>query len=186
MTEQALAQAERTDSVTSLGDPSEGTPRKGETAQFITFAIGDEEYGVDIMMVREIKAWTETTPLPNSPAFMRGVINLRGAIVPIYDMRSRFGMGKTDPSKIHVVVVLALKKRTIGILVDAVSDIITVEKSQIQPPPETDQDPQNAFVSGLVTAGERMVMLLEADKLYDHSHEDHINELETTACEGAE
>ena len=94
--------------------------------QFITFTLGEEDYGVDIMVVREIKGWTETTAIPNAPRFIHGVINLRGIIVPIMDLRARFGMALTVPSRMHVVIIINTGARTIGLLVDAVSDIISV------------------------------------------------------------
>ncbi len=95
--------------------------------QFITFTLDAQEYGVDIMRVREIKGWTETTALPQAPSYVRGVINLRGIIVPILDLRARFGMGTTIPTRMHVVIIVITDTRTTGLLVDAVSDIITVE-----------------------------------------------------------
>ena len=92
------------------------------TQQFITFTLGSEEYGIDIMVVREIKGWTETTMIPNAPTHVRGVINLRGVIVPIFDLRARFGMGLTATTTMHVVIIVATGTRTIGLLVDTVSE----------------------------------------------------------------
>ena len=89
--------------------------------QFVTFTIGEEEYGVDIMMVREIKGWSPTTTLPNSPPYVRGVINLRGIIVPIFDLRMRFGMGLNEPGATHVVIIVKIGARTVGLLADGVS-----------------------------------------------------------------
>ena len=121
------------------------------TRQFISFTIGDEEYGVDIMAIREIKGWVASTELPNTPEYMRGVINLRGAIVPIFDLRSRFGGGRTQASARHVIIVVSVHERVIGLLVDAVADIITVATSDIQPVPEMDQHGHIGFLTGLVT-----------------------------------
>ena len=131
-------------------DASRGDGRD-ETAQFITFKVGEEEYGVDIMRVREIKGWTETTSLPNSPAYMRGVLNLRGTIVPIYDLRARFGLGETAATSVHVIVIVAVRERLIGILVDAVSDILTVAIADIRAVPETERGLDQKFLSGLVS-----------------------------------
>jgi len=88
------------------------------SSQFITFTLGEEEYGVDIMAVREIKGWTPTTPIPNSPRCIFGVINLRGIIVPIMDLRTRFGMPQIPPTQMHVVIIINIGTRTIGLLVD--------------------------------------------------------------------
>lgn len=138
-----------------------------ETVQFLTFRVDTGEYGVDIMTVREIKGWSETTRLPNMPDFMRGVINLRGVVVPIFDLRCRFNMGTTEANPKNVVIILAVEDRTIGILVDAVSDILTINSSEIKPPPSTDSQIEEAFINGLISVDERMVVLLSVDKLFD-------------------
>ncbi|NVK18301.1 MAG: chemotaxis protein CheW [Methylocystaceae bacterium] len=137
-----------------------------ELDQYITFTIGDEEYGVDIMAVREIKAWTETTHLPNTPEFMRGVLNLRGLIVPIFDLRCRFGMGLTEATKMHVVIIVKVEERLVGILVDTVSDIITISQNQLQQVPKMDRNIDDEYLSGLVTVEGRMVALLDVDLLF--------------------
>lgn len=137
------------------------------TKQFISFTIGDEEYGVDIMAIREIKGWTATTELPNTPPFIRGVINLRGAIVPILDLRARFSSQRTEASARHVIIVVAVGARVAGILVDAVADIITVSTGDIQPIPQLDHGSTAGFLTGLVTVEGRMVALLDLDRIYD-------------------
>ena len=136
-----------------------------QTLQFISFTIEDEEYGVDIMAVREIKGWTEITKLPNTPHYMRGVLNLRGVIVPIFDLRCRFGQGETQATNLHVVIIVAVNERIMGILVDAVSDILTVKSTDVLPVPDAER--QDKFLSGLVTVDERMVALLQLDELFD-------------------
>jgi len=138
-----------------------------EQKQFLTFAVNGEEYGVDIMTVREIKGWTETTRLPNSPEFMRGVMNLRGLIIPIFDLQARFRRGLTEATSKHVIIILAVGERNIGILVDAVSDILTVNQSEIKPAPETEADAHSAFINGLISLENRMVVVLETNKLFD-------------------
>lgn len=135
--------------------------------QFVTFTIGDEEYGVDIMVVREIKGWVHATRLPSAPKHMRGVINLRGTMVPVFDLRARFGEGQTEVTKTHVVIIVSVTDRVIGLLVDAVSDILTIEMSDIQPVPVIDRTVDVAFLSGLVTVEQRMVALLDLPRLFD-------------------
>ena len=103
--------------------------------QFISFAIGDDQYGVDIMAVREIKGWSQINPLPGQPDYMRGVLNLRGAMVPIVDLRCRFGQGMTEATPLHVVIVTQISGRPIGLLADQVLDIVDVEPARIQPVP---------------------------------------------------
>ena len=136
------------------------------TEQFISFAIGEEEYGVSIMSVVEIKGWTDVTTLPNTPPYVRGVLNLRGTIVPIFDMRCRFGQGLTEATQTHVVIILSLFGRSLGILVDAVSDILTVEKREILPVPEMERAIDEEYLSGLVTIEDRMVALVSLEKLF--------------------
>ncbi|SOD90243.1 chemotaxis protein CheW [Caenispirillum bisanense] len=134
--------------------------------QLVSFRLGEQTYAIDIMMVREIKVWTEATPLPNTPSFVRGVINLRGLIVPVFDLRDRFGQGRTETTRTHVVVVVSVEGRTLGILVDAVSDILTVPRDGIRPVPDADPGHESAFLSGLVTVGEEMVALIAPARLF--------------------
>lgn len=153
------------DVMDSTASSSEAATEGGNSLQFLTFTVGDEEYGVDIMKVREIKAWTETTRLPNSPKFMRGVLNLRGAIIPIFDLRCRFGMGLTDANEKNVVIILAIQERTTGILVDTVSDILTTVASEIKPAPKMETI-DNDFLGGLIALEDRMVTLLDVDYVF--------------------
>ena len=134
--------------------------------QFITFTLGDEEYGIDIMVVREIKGWTETTMIPNAPAHVRGVINLRGIIVPIFDLRARFGVGVTVPTSMHVVIIVAAGTRTVGLLVDTVSDIISVDPKEIRDVPEMGMPTEDQFLEGLVAIENRMVTLVSLSGLF--------------------
>ncbi|WP_315782024.1 MULTISPECIES: chemotaxis protein CheW [unclassified Bradyrhizobium] len=134
--------------------------------QFITFTLGEEEYGIDIMVVREIKGWTETTMIPNSPAHVRGVINLRGIIVPIFDLRARFGVGVTIPTNMHVVIIVAAGTRTVGLLVDTVSDIISVDPKEIREVPDMGMPVEDQFLEGLVAIENRMVTLVSLSGLF--------------------
>ena len=138
-----------------------------DTQQFLTFTVDKEEYGVDIMTVREIKGWTETTRLPNSPEFVRGVINLRGLIIPIFDLRSRFHLGVTEATAKHVIIIFVVNGRSIGILVDTVSDILVVNSDQIKTAPTADTQVDSSFISGLISLDNRMVVLLAIEKLFD-------------------
>jgi purine-binding chemotaxis protein CheW len=142
------------------------TLASGGTVQFISFKIGDEEYAIDIMAVREIRAWSETTPLPNQPDFVRGVLNLRGTIVPIYDLRRRFGLGVTEAGPTHVIVIVHVLDRTVGLLVDAVSDILTVSGAQIRPVPDADRVTAAEFLSGIIAIDDGMVVMLALEKLF--------------------
>lgn len=138
-----------------------------DSRQFITFTIGTEEYGVDIMDIREIKGWSQTTPLPEAPAHMRGVIDLRGTIVPIIDLRARFHKGLTEATPSHVIIVVAVGTMMVGLMADAVVDIVTVVSASIQPPPEMEHRVQQTFLAGIVSVEGRMVVLLDLDNLLD-------------------
>ena len=133
--------------------------------QFITFMSGGQEFGADIMVIREIRGWTETTPLPHAPDFVRGVINLRGVVLPVVDLKALLGRGQTDANHKNVIVVVKAADRTIGLLVDAVSDILTVACSDIQPTPELARDAQAAFMEGIAVLEQRMVTILSMDRL---------------------
>jgi purine-binding chemotaxis protein CheW len=151
---------------------SESAGTKGASQQYLTFTVGQEEYGVDIMTVREIKGWTETTRLPNSPEFMRGVMNLRGLIIPIFDLRARFALGLTDATAKHVIVILAVGARNIGILVDTVSDILDVGTEQIKPSPASENklSIEEDFINGLISLDNRMVVILNVEHLFEEQH----------------
>ena len=144
-------------------------------AQFISFAIGDDQYGVDIMAVREIKGWSEITHLPKQPDYVRGVLNLRGVIVPIIDLRCRFCQGLTEATPLHVVIIVQIAARQVGLLADRVLDIVSFEPSQVQPVPRVNQAARIDFLSGLVTIEGAMIALIDLQNL-----------LSTSALESAE
>lgn len=142
------------------------------TDQYLTFILAGEEYGVDILRVQEIKGWDSATEIPNTPDYIQGVINLRGTIVPIIDMRRRFQMDVIDYSKTTVVIVLKIfsgdgKERTMGFVVDAVSDVYDVAKSQLKPPPDFGSSVRTDFIKGMATVDEKMIILLDIDHLID-------------------
>jgi len=151
-------------SVVRGGGEGGGAGTTGQT-QFISFAIGGEQYGVDIMAVREIKGWSEITHLPKQPNYMRGVLNLRGAMVPIIDLRCRFGQGLTEATPLHVVIVVQIGPRMVGLLADRVLDIISVEASQAQPVPRVSAASRMEFLSGLVTIDGAMIALIDISNL---------------------
>lgn len=141
-----------------VGDESGSV--EARTLQLIAFSIGEQVYGVEITTVREIRAWNGATPLPNTREFVVGVINLRGTIVPIFDLRARFGDGQTSPTKTHVVVVMSVGDKWVGILVDAVSDILTVSKDDIHAVPESNSLDTD-LLSGIITHENQMVGLID-------------------------
>jgi len=135
--------------------------------QLITFEIGDRRLGIDIMAVREIRAWSPATPLPNVPPHVRGVVNLRGVVLPVLDLRQRLGWGTTDPSTRHVIIVVRIGEQLQGIIVDAVSDIVTLLPEDIQPVPEVGEVTATAFLEGIATIEDCLIMILGLDRLAD-------------------
>ena len=133
--------------------------------QFISFAIGDDQYGVDIMAVREIKEWTEITHLPKQPEYVRGVLNLRGVIVPIIDLRCRFGQGLTEATPLHVIIIVQIEHQLVGLLADRVSDIISIDTAKIKSVPKVAQSARLDFLSGIVTVENSMIALIELSNL---------------------
>ena len=133
-------------------------------AQLITFQIADQTLGADIMAIREIRTWSKMAPLPNSPAYVCGVANLRGVILPVIDLSNRLGWSQTEPSDKHVVIVLQNRDQLKGILVDSVSDIVTVRPENIQPAPDV-SGAASEFLQSIGTVDGRLVMILELDKV---------------------
>ncbi|QJU58864.1 chemotaxis protein CheW [Sphingomonas sp. AP4-R1] len=133
--------------------------------QLITFEIGDRRLGIDIMAIREIRAWSPATPLPNVPAHVRGVVNLRGVVLPVIDLRRRLGWGTTEPSARHVIIVVRIADQLQGIIVDAVSDIVTLAPENIQPVPDVGDASASVFLDGIGTLDDRLIMLLSLDRL---------------------
>jgi purine-binding chemotaxis protein CheW len=137
-----------------------------EKTELISFAIGNDQYGVDIMAVREIKGWSDITHLPKQPEYVRGVLNLRGVIVPIVDLRCRFGQGMTEASALHIVIIVQIDERLVGLLADRVLDIVSFDASQVQPVPQTASTAQIDFLSGLVTVDGAMIALINLPHLF--------------------
>ena len=133
--------------------------------QYITFLATGQEFAADIMTIREIRGWTDTTCLPHVPDYVRGVINLRGMVLPVIDLKARLGLGLTEATPKHVIIVVKSAEKTIGLLVDAVSDILTVTSAEIQSVPEVVRESQNEYVEGIAVLDGRMVTLLAMDKL---------------------
>lgn len=133
--------------------------------QYLTFTLGEEHYGVDILRVQEIKGYTAVTRIPNTPDSIKGVLNLRGTIVPIIDLRAKFGMEKIDYTRFTVIVVVVVKDRVMGIIVDAVSDVLNIPKKDIQPTPQFGTAVDVSFISGIGKCGDKLVALLDIDQI---------------------
>jgi purine-binding chemotaxis protein CheW len=140
-----------------------------EPRKVIAFRIGSQEFCVDIMSVREIRCWTPATTLPHSPDFVRGVINLRGFVLPIVDLAARFGFPPAEPTAQHVIIVTQIGNRTIGLLVDAVSDILTVTDDLVQPTPDVASEMVETFIRGVFVIDGRMISVIALDEVVPSS-----------------
>ena len=133
--------------------------------QFITFITNGQEFASSVMAIREIRGWTEAEALPGAPDYVRGVINLRGTVLPVIDLKAKLGLGQTAASSTNVIIVINNDDQISGILVDAVSDIITLSISDIQPPPHFCADTQANVVEGIAIYDGRMVTILNASQM---------------------
>ena len=133
--------------------------------EFLTFTLGQEEYGVDIQKVQELRGYERVTRIANAPEFIKGVVNLRGIIVPIIDMRIKFNLGTPVYDQFTVVIILNIRGRVMGMVVDSVSDVITLTPDQVKPAPETGATPNTDYLIGLGTIEQRMLILVDIDKL---------------------
>lgn len=143
------------------------------TLELITFELAGQLFGLDIMAVREIRAWTPATPLPQVPAHIVGVVNLRGTVLPVIDLAARLGWAKTETTPRHAIIVVHLEGKVMGLIVDSVSDIITLAGDQLQQAPGAANDHLVPFLQGLAALDERMVMVLDLDRLGGTEQLDH-------------
>jgi purine-binding chemotaxis protein CheW len=133
--------------------------------QFLTFNLGEELYGVDILRVQEIKGYTAVTKIPNTPSHIKGVLNLRGTIVPIVELRTKFGMPTIDYTAFTVIIVVVVRDKVMGLVVDAVSDVLNIDKKDIQSPPQFGVKVDVSFLNGIGKSGDKLVALLDIDRM---------------------
>jgi purine-binding chemotaxis protein CheW len=140
-----------------------------ESHQVLTFVLGNETYGVDILRVQEIRGWSAVTKIPHAPSHVLGVLNLRGSIVPIVDLRMRFSLDRVEYTTVTVIIVVSVKsaagRRDFGVVVDGVSDVVDVNNAEVKPAPELGSNGATDYIRGLVPVAERMVVLLDIDRL---------------------
>ncbi|MFN3546873.1 MAG: chemotaxis protein CheW [Mesorhizobium sp.] len=140
-------------------------------SELIAFRLGGQEFCVDIMSVRDIRGWTPTTPLPHSPGYVKGVINLRGSVLPVIDLAARLGFRSTEPTARHVIIVTQVGNQSVGLLVDAVSDILTINADTIQPTPDVASELARAFMKGVLAIEGRMISLIGLDSVLQSTRE---------------
>jgi purine-binding chemotaxis protein CheW len=145
------------------------SPAEAESYQVLTFVLGNETYGVDILRVQEIRGWSAVTKIPNAPPHVLGVLNLRGSIVPIVDLRKRFNLEQAEYTTVTVIIVLSVRsetgRRDFGLVVDGVSDVVDVQVASVRPTPDLGSRAATEHIQGLVPLSERMVVLLDIDRL---------------------
>ena len=145
-------------------DTDRGAPT-ARPREYLTFRLGEEEYGIDILKVQEIRGYEQPTRIANTPSFIKGVVNLRGVIVPIVDLRLKFALGSAEYNDFTVVIILNLGARVVGIVVDSVSDVMELSPEQIREAPEITSTVDSSFITGLGTLADRMLILIEIEKL---------------------
>ena len=141
----------------------------GAAQEYLTFTLGAEEYGVNILKVQEIRGYEKPTAIANAPAYIKGVVNLRGTIVPIVDMRIKFNLGEATYDQFTVVIILNVSERVVGMVVDGVSDVISLEAGQMRAAPEFSSTFDTRYITGLGTVDDRMLILVDIDRLMSSS-----------------
>ena len=133
--------------------------------QYLTFTLDQEEYGVEILKVQEIKGYSATTPIPNTPSHIKGVMNLRGTIIPVVDLRTKFSMEAAEYNQFTVIIVVTVGTKVVGLVVDAVSDVLNIPNADLQAPPDFGAQVDITFIKGMTKAGEKLVLVLDLDKV---------------------
>ncbi len=155
----------------SIKDSAAGAVTGSLVGQYLSFTLGDEDYGIDILKVQEIRGWEEAHPLPDTPNYVKGVLDLRGSIVPIIDMRLRFNLDSAEYTATTVTIILNMeaqgKSRVIGIVVDSVSDVLDIKEQDIKQAPSLGKKIDTRYLLGMVSRENRVVLLLDADNLLD-------------------
>jgi purine-binding chemotaxis protein CheW len=150
---------------TALKEDNQQIGRTADGSQFLTFNLGDELYGVDILRVQEIKGYTAVTKIPNTPSHIKGVLNLRGTIVPIIELRTKFALPTIEYTAFTVIIVVVVRDKVMGLVVDSVSDVLNIGKTDIQPSPQFGANIDVSFVHGIGKSGDKLVALLDIDRL---------------------
>ena len=163
---------------------TQATAARGKTREMVVFVLGKEEYGVDILKVQEIRGYGKVTPIPSAPAYLKGVFNLRGIIVPVIDMRLKFGLAQASYDSLTVVVILRIASRVIGVVVDGVSDVIDLAEDEIKPAPQLGSIVDHAYLAGVATKDERMVLLLDIEKFLSSSELNLLAQVASVAAAG--
>ncbi len=151
--------------------PTAGGDSGEHAGQYLSFTLGDEVYGIDILKVREIRGWEAVRPLPDTPDYVRGVLDLRGSIVPVIDMRLRFNLDKAECSATTVTIILTIQLKdrpyVVGMVVDGVSDVLDMQTHDVKEAPSLGKKIDTRYIDGMVSLGQQVVLLLDVDNLLD-------------------
>lgn len=161
-------------------------PKDPGTQQALTFELGNETYGVEILRVREIRGWSSVTKIPHAPQHVLGVLNLRGSIVPVVDLRMRLALERAEYTKVTVIIVLSVHanngRREVGVVVDGVSDVVDVNTAEVKQPPDLGTRSATEYIRGLMPVGNRMVVLLDIDRLIGSQLSDSSGDMSSEAA----
>ncbi|HEX5227424.1 MAG TPA: chemotaxis protein CheW [Bryobacteraceae bacterium] len=162
------------------------TDYSGEINQYLTFSLGDEEYGIEILKVQEIKGYSAITYIPNTPPHIKGVMNLRGTVIPVVDLRAKFSMPATEYNKFTVIIVVTVGAKILGLVVDAVSDVLNIACADVRPAPDFGARVDTKFISGVASLNDRLAVLLDIQKLLSEDELSALSGLnpETTGRKG--
>jgi purine-binding chemotaxis protein CheW len=144
---------------------SDGILSSADAHQYLTFSLGQEEYGIEILRVQEIKGYSAITSIPNTPPYIKGVMNLRGTVVPVVDLRVKFGMDTAEYNRFTVVIVVTVGERVVGLVVDAVSDVLDVLPHEFVPAPEMGDGVDTSFLTGMAKSADHLISLLAIDRV---------------------
>jgi purine-binding chemotaxis protein CheW len=153
----------------AMKDPLSSSQGLPDSGQFLTLRLGSEEYAIDILRVQEIRSYEEPTRMVNAPAFIKGVINLRGVIVPIVDLRMKLNLSKVEYNEFTVVIILNVRGTVIGAVVDSVSDVVTLAQGSIKPAPQFETALDSRFITGLANVGDRMMIVMNMEALMSNA-----------------
>lgn len=173
----AISTKERTSKVPTMLDQQMGFATDGN--QYLTFTLGEEQFGVEVLRVQEIKVYTGVTRIPNTPEYVKGVLNLRGTIVPIVDLRMKFGMEPQEYNKKTVIIVVEVEGRVMGIIVDTVSDVMNVAEDDIHPAPDFGGAVDTGFIKGIGSSGDNLVAFLDIDRVLSVGETNEGNEAQS-------
>ncbi len=151
------------------GAPSSAGHAVADSGQYLTLRLGSEEYAIDILRVQEIRSYEEPTRMVNAPSYIKGVVNLRGVIVPIVDLRMKLNLEKVEYNEFTVVIILNVRGTVIGAVVDSVSDVVTLSAQAIKPAPQFEAAIDARFITGLANVGERMLIVMNMDALMSNA-----------------